>query len=71
MHLNGKKAPPPTPGHKCLGATMRFEVDCECGWHSNPHRGEGARAAAYSEWRDHVRDYHCSEAKRREGRADG
>lgn len=45
-------------GHKCLGAVMCFEVHCECGWHSCPHSGEGARGLAYSEWRSHVRDHH-------------
>lgn len=38
-------------GHKCLGAVHKFEVNCECGWVSCPHRDRGE---AYSEWRGHV-----------------
>lgn len=56
--LFGTPKQKPLAGHKCLGATMCFEVDCECGWVSCAHRGENARAAAYSEWRDHVRSHH-------------
>ena len=40
------------PGHKCLGASRRFETSCECGWHSCPHL---ERAEAYAEWREHAR----------------
>ena len=41
-------------GHKCLGARPVFEVGCECGWYSCPHKD---RAEAYSEWRDHARTH--------------
>lgn len=44
----------PVEGHKCKGARMWFSVSCECGWHSVMFHGEGARAQAYSEWRNHV-----------------
>jgi len=54
----GTPKQPPLDGHKCLGAKMCFEVSCECGWVSCPHSGENSRAAAYSEWRDHVRMHH-------------
>lgn len=49
----------PLAGHKCLGARMAVEVNCECGWVSCPHSGETARREAYSEWRGHVRDKHA------------
>lgn len=47
-----------TEGHKCLGAVMKFETYCECGWNSCSHSvKDGGRAAAYSEWRAHVRSH--------------
>lgn len=49
---------PKVTGHKCLGARLAVEVNCECGWVSCPHSGDRARAHAYSEWRDHVRSKH-------------
>ncbi|MCW2276333.1 hypothetical protein M2321_003938 [Rhodoblastus acidophilus] len=41
-------------GHKCLGAFPVFEVGCECGWYSLPHK---ERRHAYSEWREHARTH--------------
>lgn len=56
----GTPKQPPLKGHKCLGARLAVEVYCECGWISCPHSGDHARAAAYSEWRDHVRSAHAN-----------
>jgi hypothetical protein len=41
----------PVEGHKCATVLRAFEVHCQCGWVSLPHR---ERRYAYSEWRDHV-----------------
>lgn len=41
-------------GHRCLGAKPVFEVGCECGWYSLPHK---ERSQAYSEWREHARTH--------------
>lgn len=66
----GTPKQPPLRGHKCLGAQMKFEVYCECGWISCPYGGEAARSHAYSEWRDHVRIAHNNSIAKAEGRAD-
>ena len=51
----------PVPGHKCEGVRMWVSVSCECGWSSSQWgMGKGARASAYSEWRDHAE--HCADA---------
>lgn len=41
----------PLKGHKSAGMRHKFEVNCECGWYSQPH---SERREAWSEWRSHV-----------------
>ena len=67
MIYDKPKPAPKLAGHKCLGVVRCFEVNCECGWVSCPHSGESSRAAAYSEWREHVRSKHTQEKEKREG----
>jgi hypothetical protein len=45
--------------HKCKGVRVIYESSCECGWRSDQHFGgkfgDGGRAAAYEDWREHRR----------------
>lgn len=45
-------------GHKCRPAQMQVTVSCECGWKSAAWSGKGARASAYDDWRQHIKE--CS-----------
>lgn len=46
------------PGHKCKGVRVIYQASCECGWRSDQHYGgkfgDGGKAAAYADWRDHI-----------------
>lgn len=43
-------------GHKCHPAQIFVQVSCECGWKSSMWSTKGARAAAYDEWRQHIKE---------------
>ena len=43
----------PLDGHKISQVSYGVSVTCECGWRSDTHYGNGARASADNEWRSH------------------